>query len=70
MAWQWTANKALPEPMSDPVHWHIDGLVQDCSNSSALAVGLLQYCTKPSIYVLCGSNDLISNNIYAIHIDV
>ena len=27
----------------------IDGLVQDCSNSSALALELLQSCTKPSI---------------------
>ena len=25
-------------------------LVQDCSNSSALAMELLQSCTKPSIY--------------------
>ena len=29
---------------------NIDGLVQDCSNSSALAMELLQYCTKPLIY--------------------
>ena len=29
---------------------YIDGLVQDCSNSSALAMELLQSCTKPSIY--------------------
>ena len=28
---------------------HIDGLVQDCSNSSALAMELLQSSTKPSI---------------------
>ena len=27
----------------------IDGLVQDCSNPSALAMELLQSCTKPSI---------------------
>ena len=26
----------------------IDGLVRDCSNSSALAMELLQSCTKPS----------------------
>ena len=32
-----------------PLGNHIDGLVQDCSNSSALAVELLQFCTKPSI---------------------
>ena len=24
-----------------------DGLMQDCSNSSALAMELLQFCTKP-----------------------
>ena len=29
---------------------HIDALVQDCSNASALAMELLQSCTKPLIY--------------------
>ena len=29
---------------------NIDGLVQDCSNSSVLAMELLQSCTKPSIF--------------------
>ena len=29
---------------------HIDGLVQDCSISSVLALELLQSCIKPSIY--------------------
>ena len=29
---------------------YIDGLVQDCSISSALAMELLQSCTKPSIF--------------------
>ena len=28
---------------------YINGLVQDCSNSSALAMELLPSCTKPSI---------------------
>ena len=50
-------------------HWHkliskhhVDGLVQDCSNSSALAMELLQSCTKPSMltfsdsYILCVSS--------------
>ena len=32
-----------------------DGLVQDCSNSSALAMELLQSCTKPSIWRLLQS---------------
>ena len=31
---------------------HINGLVQDCSNSIANELELLQSCTKPSIYVL------------------
>ena len=35
----------------------MDGLVQDCSNSSANALELLQSCTKPSIYFY---NDSIS----------
>ena len=29
--------------------YHIDGLVQDCSNSIANALELLQSCTKPSM---------------------
>ena len=29
-------------------NFHIDGLVQDCSNSSALAAEFLQSCSKPS----------------------
>ena len=28
---------------------HVDGLVQDCSNSIANAMELLQSCTKPSM---------------------
>ena len=31
---------------------HIDGLVQDCSISSALAMEILQSCTKPSTIAL------------------
>ena len=27
---------------------HMDGLVQDCSNTIALTMELLQFCTKPS----------------------
>ena len=30
---------------------HMDGLVQDCSNSCMLALELLQSCTKPSIFI-------------------
>ena len=36
-------------------HAYIDGLVQDCSNSSALAMELLQSCTKPSNFALANS---------------
>ena len=35
--------------VSDLLHKYIDGLVQDCSNSSVLAMELLQSCAKPSI---------------------
>ena len=35
-------------PALGPVHDKINGLVQDCSNSSALAMELLQSCAKPS----------------------
>ena len=31
------------------VHLYFDGVVQDCSNSIANALELLQSCTKPSI---------------------
>ena len=32
------------------LHDYIDGLVQDCRNSIANALELLQYCAKPSIW--------------------
>ena len=36
---------------------HLEGLVQYCSNSSALALELLQSCTKPLMqYLQCGCN--------------
>ena len=34
----------------EPQGSNIDGLVQDCSNSSANALELLQSCAKPLIY--------------------
>ena len=46
------------------MHMYIDGLVQDCSNSSALAVELLQSCTKPSIYVFIHSKEKKNNVIW------
>ena len=41
---------ASPRPVSGELHHHIDGLEQDCSNSSALAMEILQSCTKASIW--------------------
>ena len=32
------------------VYAYIDGLMQDCNISSALAMAILQSCTNPSIY--------------------
>ena len=32
---------------------HLDGLVQDCGNSSALAMELKQSCVKPTISYIC-----------------
>ena len=38
---------------------YMDGLVQDCSNSNALAMELLQFCTKPSIYSMTFASMII-----------
>ena len=38
---------------------HIDGLVQDCSISSVLAMEILQSCTRPSIFNIGPGNDLL-----------
>ena len=43
-------------------HNHVDGLVQDCSNSSALAMELLQSCTKPLMYSSCSVIAVIIRN--------
>ena len=40
------AERIMKRPYSTS-QCYIDGLVQDCSNSSALALELLQSCTKP-----------------------
>ena len=49
------------------IYW--DGLMQDCSNSIAKALELLQSCTKPSIYHMsiqqqCQKAFKITGNIY------
>ena len=38
---------------------NIDGLVQDCSNSSVLAMELLQSCIKPSICDIWYISDVV-----------
>ena len=38
-------------------YMYIDGLVQDCSISSVLAMKILQSCTKSSMSVTCLQND-------------
>ena len=40
----------INDTMWQTVRYDIDGLVKDCSNSSVLAVELLQCYTKPSIW--------------------
>ena len=40
-------------------HCHNNGLVQDCSNSSALALELPQSCPKPSLYTGNRGNKLV-----------
>ena len=48
----------------------IHGLVQDCSNSSALAMELLQSCTEPSrwswncLILIMGIKILIQEHVY------
>ena len=39
----------LPQSLQCCIQYHVDGLVQDCSNSRVLAMELLQSCTKPSL---------------------
>ena len=48
---------------------HVHGLVQDCSNSIANALELLQSCTKPLMYISVSvSHTLIE--IYVVRIRV
>ena len=45
------AHEVLTHRFDSSVAAYIDGLAQGCSNSSALAMELLQSCTKPSKYI-------------------
>ena len=44
-------SRKIADSLLGDIYWntYIDGLVQDCSNSSVLATVLLQSCTKPSM---------------------
>ena len=46
-----TFHRIFADPGGAELQDHFDGLVQGCSNSSALAMELLQSCTKPSICI-------------------
>ena len=45
--------------LSKPVMVYIDSLVQDCSNSIASAMELLQSWTKPSMYTMTGLDNCL-----------
>ena len=50
-----TLYEIIDEISQSGVHfipYHIDGIVQHCSHSSALVMELLQSCTQPSITAL------------------
>ena len=49
-AWSCTSGKPLLVPVINPfndIYCYIDGLVQDCSSSTANVLEILQSCTKP-----------------------
>ena len=69
-------NKTATVPWPDPYAMakqgptyqeHSDGLVLDCSNSSAIAMELLQSCTKPLIYIHIFTTRKSSRDIYSLH---
>ena len=43
-------SQQIVSPCGCSENHHVDGLVQDCSNSSVLAMELLQSCTKPLMW--------------------
>ena len=53
-----------PSHCGQGYHHKIDGLVRDWSNSSALAMELLQSCTKPSTWSWRQSQSLPSTNLF------
>ena len=51
MKWNAAVHSTIRLPVF--ICWHFYGLAQDCSNSSALAMELLQSCTKPFVLSVC-----------------
>ena len=43
---------------------YISGFAQDCSDSSALALELLQSCSEPSIYIRCKHTSLLPEQFH------
>ena len=46
---EWSKCSTLFSKAYREEEFHVDGLAQDCSNTSASAMELLQFCVKPSI---------------------
>ena len=51
--WYLCTNTYKHTPINTHTHTHIDGLGQDCSNSIANTLELLQSCAKPTIWYVC-----------------
>ena len=58
----WITCNSSSRPSDAIIVVHIEGLAQDCSNSSALAMELPQSCTKPSIYASTNGAIIGSDN--------
>ena len=59
--YDWIVNK-IGSSTGLILYAHIDGLVQDCSNSIANALELLQSCIKSSMYGVRSCNTAITND--------
>ena len=55
---QTTECKLLWSNIINEIQVQFNGLVQDCSNSSALVMELLQFCIKPSNYLMANSYEI------------
>ena len=70
MAWRQIVAKPVCQQLLTlfiEAYTHIDGLMQACNISIALAMEILQYCTKPSICVSPGFIWLITFVMWLFH---